>query len=463
MTAVEVKMDPSVRQQMDTIEAELEKLTAQVEAKQAALAALEGEQKVDPWTVASGSKGIDYDKLIEQFGCQKIDQKLLDRMEKLTGKKPHPWLRRGIFFSHRDLAKVLTMYEEGKSFYLYTGRGPSSEAMHMGHLIPFMFTKWLQETFDVPLVIQLTDDEKFYWKDLTVEGVERMAVENIKDIIALGFDAKKTFIFRNFEYYGDMYRVIAKISKAVTGNQVKGCFGFTMSDNVGKWGFPPVQAAPSFSSAFPHIFPPGKNVFCLIPQAIDQDPYFRMTRDVAPRLGYLKPALIHSTFFPALQGPKTKMSASIDSSAIFLTDTPKKIKDKINKHAFSGGGATIEEHMANGGNCDVDVAFQWLTFFLHDDERLEQIRKDYSAGRMLTGEIKKILVETITPIVVGHQEARKLVTEAILQDFMAKKPLVWSGGKTRHPDCPPPAAKKTEAAGAKAPKAEHADPKAERT
>ena len=27
----------------------------------------------------------------------------------------------------------------------------------------------------------------------------------------------------------------------------------------------------------------------------------RMTRDVAPRLGYLKPALLHSSFFPAMQ------------------------------------------------------------------------------------------------------------------------------------------------------------------
>lgn len=35
-----------------------------------------------------------------------------------------------------------------------------------------------------------------------------------------------------------------------------------------------------------------------------QDPYFRMTRDVAPRLGQCKPALIESRFFPALQvGP----------------------------------------------------------------------------------------------------------------------------------------------------------------
>jgi tryptophanyl-tRNA synthetase len=51
-----------------------------------------------------------------------------------------------------------------------------------------------------------------------------------------------------------------------------------------------------------------------------------MTRDVAPRLGYLKPALLHSTFFPALQGAQTKMSASDANSSIFLTDSPKEIK-----------------------------------------------------------------------------------------------------------------------------------------
>ena len=43
-------------------------------------------------------------------------------------------------------------------------QGPSSEALHLGHLIPFMFTKWLQDAFKVPLVIQLTDDEKFLWR-----------------------------------------------------------------------------------------------------------------------------------------------------------------------------------------------------------------------------------------------------------------------------------------------------------
>ena len=47
-------------------------------------------------------------------------------------------------------------------------QGPSSEALHLGHLIPFMFTQYLQEAFQVPLVIQLTDDEKALWRYVMV-------------------------------------------------------------------------------------------------------------------------------------------------------------------------------------------------------------------------------------------------------------------------------------------------------
>ena len=56
-----------------------------------------------------------------------------------------------------------------------------------------------------------------------------------------------------------------------------------------------------------------------------------MTRDVAQTLGFPKPALIESIFFPALQGDDGKMSASIANSAIFVSDSPQDIADKINK------------------------------------------------------------------------------------------------------------------------------------
>ena len=66
-------------------------------------------------------------------------------------------------------------------------------------LLPVL-KRYLQDVFDVPLVIQLTDDEKFLWKDLSLEEAHRLAYENAKDIIAVGFDEEKTFIFSDITY-----------------------------------------------------------------------------------------------------------------------------------------------------------------------------------------------------------------------------------------------------------------------
>ncbi|XP_015114900.1 tryptophan--tRNA ligase, cytoplasmic [Diachasma alloeum] len=391
-----------------------------------------GEDIVTPWTVQSDHEtGVDYDKLIEKFGSTRIEEDLLKRFEKITGRAPHRFLRRGIFFSHRDMNTVLDLYEQGKPFYLYTGRGPSSEAMHLGHLISFMFCKWLQDVFDVPLVIQVTDDEKLLWKNLEVKEAIKLAHENSKDIIACGFNPDKTFIFSNFEHIGnnpEFYQNIILIQSKVTFNQVRGIFGFVESDAIGKIAFPATQAAPALSTTFPFIFK-GEKVQCLIPCGIDQDPYFRMTRDVAPKLGLPKPALLHSIFFPALQGSRTKMSASDSTSAIFLTDSAEQIKDKVNKYAFSGGRATVEEHRKEGGDCEVDTSYQWLKFFLEDDQKLEELRKKYTSGEMLTGELKKELIDVLQALVGEHQKRRSEATDEIVNKFMVPRDLGFALNK----------------------------------
>ncbi|KAF7845028.1 tryptophan--tRNA ligase, cytoplasmic [Senna tora] len=394
----------------------------EVEAK---VADKEEEQVVNPWEVSAKDGGkIDYDKLIDRFGCQRLDQSHIQRVERLTSRPAHVFLRRGVFFAHRDFNEILDAYERGEKFYLYTGRGPSSEALHLGHLVPFMFTKYLQDAFKVPLVIQLTDDEKFLWKNLTIEESQRLARENAKDIIACGFDVAKTFIFSDFDYVGGaFYKNMVQVAKRVTYNQAVGIFGFTGEDHIGKVSFPPVQAVPSFPSSFPHLFSGKENLRCLIPCAIDQDPYFRMTRDVAPRLGYLKPALIESSFFPALQGETGKMSASDPNSAIYVTDSAKDIKNKINKYAFSGGQDSVEKHRQLGANLEVDIPIKYLTFFLEDDAELEHVKKEYGAGRLLTGEVKQRLIEVLTEMVERHRRARAAVTDEMVDAFMAVRPL----------------------------------------
>lgn len=384
------------------------------------------DQVVTPWDVqgsvdAEGKQqAIDYDKLIDQFGTRRLDDTLLARFERLTGKRPHPLMRRGTFFSHRDFDKILDRYEQGKPFFLYTGRGPSSDSMHLGHMIPFVFTKWLQDVFEVPLVVQLTDDEKFLFKQqLKVEQTIAFARQNARDIIAVGFDLRKTFIFSNYGYMGgSFYENVSKISRQITYSQAKATFGFSDSDNIGKIHFAAIQAAPSFSNSFPQIFGTATNIPCLIPCAIDQDPYFRLTRDVAQKLKYQKPNTLYSKFFPALQGPQTKMSASDPNSSIYMNDKPAQIKNKINKHGFSGGQETEEEHRRLGGDPDVDVSYQYLSFFLDDDAELEQIAKDYRAGTLLTGQLKAKCIALLQQFVVGFQERHAKVTDADIDAFM---------------------------------------------
>ena len=225
----------------------------------------------------------DYTRLIREFGTQPIDKTLLERFERATGVKPHPLLRRGLFFSHRDFDRILSYHEKGEPFFLYTGRGPSTGSMHLGHSIPFEFTKFLQDAFDVPLVIMLTDDEKFlYNAKLKINELKKMAIENAKDIMSFGFDPKKTFIYSDFKTIsGHMYENACEFSKLITFNQVRGAFGFDNSTNIGFINFPAIQNAAAFASSYPIGFgddpdgdrnPKTSQIPCFIPCAIDQDP-----------------------------------------------------------------------------------------------------------------------------------------------------------------------------------------------
>mmetsp|Transcript_14394 Transcript_14394/g.20073 ORF Transcript_14394/g.20073 Transcript_14394/m.20073 type:complete len:299 (-) Transcript_14394:55-951(-) len=296
--------------------------------------------------------------------------------------------------------------------------------MHIGHLVPFLFTKHLQDLFDVPVVIQMSDDEKFLHKDFSMDQIYEFLLSNVADIIACGFNKDKTFIFSNVEYIAHLYPTVLKIQKMTTNNQVAALFGFGGSHNIGQTAFPAVQAAPCFHTSFSGIvFKKDKLPRrCLIPCGIDQDPYFRMARDVAPRIGMPKPSLIHSKFLPSLLGIDGKMSSSVPESAIFLLDTEGDIQTKITK-SFSGGKQTLKEHKKLGADLTVDIAYIYLKFFLEDDAEFERITHEYAAGRMMTSQVKRRAIEIITPIILGHQQLKQAVTPSVLREFMTPREL----------------------------------------
>ncbi|MFH8120307.1 MAG: tryptophan--tRNA ligase [Candidatus Aenigmatarchaeota archaeon] len=369
---------------------------------------------VTPWEV----KGeINYEKLIKQFGITPIDETIIERIKKHTHELHH-FLRRGIFFAHRDLDWILEEYENGKEFFLYTGRAPSGP-VHLGHLIPWIFTKWLQDKFDVELWFQFPDEEKFFFKeDLTLEDTKKYTYENMLDVIALGFDPKKTHFLIDTLHANLMYKEACKVAKKITFSTVKATFGFTNETNIGSIFYTAMQAVPAF---LPSVLR-GENIPCLIPLAVDQDPHFRLARDVLPKLGYLKPAIVHCIFLPGLAGMSRegKMSSSEKHTAIFTTDSPEIVREKIMKYAFSGGQPTIEEHRKKGGNPDVDVSYQWLTFFEEDDEKLKKIREDYKSGKLLTGELKEILIEKLNSFLKEHQKKREKAKD-LVEKFVFKE------------------------------------------
>jgi len=364
---------------------------------------------VTPWDV----KGeIDYEKLIKDFGTDHITDKLLKRLEKHTG-EIHYLLRRKKFFSHRDFDKILDHAEKGEEFALYTGRGPSGNT-HLGHLVPWIFTKWLQDKFGAELYFEITDIEKYLIKDLTLEETKKYAYENILDIIAIGFDPKKTFIFLDSEYGKTQFRLANLIAKKITFSTAKAVFGFNNETNIGLIFHPAVQATPCYLPTYLK----GKQIPVLIPAAIDQDPYWRVTRDLAKKIGFPKPTQIHCSFFPGLkQGGK--MSASDPNSAIYTTDNSKTVKKKIMKYAFSGGRDTIEEHRKLGGNPDIDMAYQYLTFLEPDDTKLIKIYNDYKSGKLLSGELKGICVDTVNSFLEEHQKRREQAKKDI-EKFMLR-------------------------------------------
>lgn len=364
------------------------------------------EAKITPWEV---SGNINYEKLVKQFGTTPIPENIRKKMEKC-----HPLIRRGLYISHRDFDKWLDAYEKGKKVSVITGRGPS-EKMHIGHLVPFLVAKSLQDEFGCDVFIPISDDEKFYVKEkLSFDDSVKFAEENILDLIALGFNPEKTFIFQDF-VYTDIYKYAARIAKKITYSTAKAAFGLTPEKNIGWSFYPAMQAA---HILFPQFYK-GKHI-SVVPVGIDQDPFIRLTRDIATakEFGFEKPAALHAKFFPSLNGG-VKMSSS-EGGTISLDDSPEDVKRKINKYAFSGGQATIEEHRKKGGNPDIDVSFQYLKFlFEPDDKKLGEIYMKYSNGEMLTSELKKILIEKINEFLKEHKkkktEARKKVDKFLVK------------------------------------------------
>ncbi|UXD21264.1 tryptophanyl-tRNA synthetase [Ignicoccus pacificus DSM 13166] len=348
-------------------------------------------------------KSTDYERLIKVFGVSKLTEEIINELPEV-----HKLFKIGYFFAHRDFDKIVKRWKEGETFAILTGRGPSG-GLHLGHLLIFDFVLWMQKTFKVPVFIPLSDDEKYVFKKVkNLRDSEFYAYDNALDIIALGYDERWTNFFISTKML-DVYQLAVTLSRHVTLNEVKAVFGFTDSDNPGKYFYAVVQSA--------HILYPTwrKGFVSLVPIAIDQDPYIRLSRDIAERVKLPKPAALHSKYLPGLTGEP--MSASKPETAIFLTDKPKEIKKKI-WQALTGGQPTIEEQREKGGNPEKCVVFQWLETFLLEPKEAQELKERCKRGEQLCGDCKKMLYKGLVKKLKDHHKRKIEAIDKVERYFM---------------------------------------------
>lgn len=364
------------------------------------------EEGVTPWEV---SGEIDYTKLVKQFGIKIVKDFSKEFDDNVL-------FRRKIIFAHRDFEKILVAIKNKKPFVMMTGLMPSGN-FHLGHMLLAQQMVFYQK-LGARIYIAVADLEAYNTRGKNLEELRKIAVDQyLTNYVALGLDLKKCDVYFQSERSDDSkksnayYRLVSNFSRYATFNEFKGVYG---EISPGKMSSSLLQAADMYHPQLPEF--EGKPVITFIPVGIDQDPHIRIARGMANRNKDHKFISIASTyhlFLPSLKG-SGKMSSSDETSFIAMTDSPELVKKKINKYAFSGGRETLAEHRKKGGNPDVDVSFQYLKFFFEeDDEKLKQIEEDYRSGKLLTGELKKILIEKINAFLKEHQKKRQLAKKQI--------------------------------------------------
>ncbi|MDD5012367.1 MAG: tryptophan--tRNA ligase [Candidatus Nanoarchaeia archaeon] len=359
---------------------------------------------VNPWEVRGD---INYNKLIKEFGISPLRQ-LPDIFEK------NVLFRRKIVFAHRDIQRILEAIKNRKKFAMMTGLMPTGK-FHLGHLILAQQMIFYQK-LGAKIYIAVADLEAYNARGQSLEESRKIAVEQyITNYIALGLEPKNCEIYFQSERSKDAeksnayYRLQNLLARYATFNEFKAVYG---EISPGKMVSSLLQASDMIHAQLPEF--DGKCPV-IVPVGIDQDPHIRLARDISKKIkdfDFIQLSSTYHLFMPGLSGGK--MSSSDANSFIALTDLPKEVETKIKKYAFSGGRDTLEEHRKKGGNPDVDVSFQYLKFFFEpDDEKLKRIEEDYRSGKLLTGELKMILILKINEFLKGHQKKRELAKKLV--------------------------------------------------
>ncbi|MBT3866082.1 tryptophan--tRNA ligase [Candidatus Woesearchaeota archaeon] len=345
---------------------------------------------------------LDNEKLVDKFGAKKISS--------LKAVPDFYAFKRGLIYSHRDFDKFYTALKKGEKCAIVSGLNASG-TLHIGHKVVFDTNLFFQKKYGVPVYIPISDDESYVsGKVKDQKEAFKNSVKLAKELLAYGFDPKKTFIIID-QIYTNIYNLAIKLSKRVTLSEIISSYGYKKEDNPGVYFYPAVQSA--------HVLLPQelrgiKNV--LVPIGPDEDSHLRIARDIASRAGYVKPSVLHITFLPGIDGKK--MSKSRNNS-ISLEDDAKTLRKKANK-SISGGRDTAEEQRKHGGDPDKDMPCFYLTNLFLSESDGKKLTKDYKSGKLLSGDVKKMFGDVLVDFIGEFQKRVKKISDKKVSDCLLK-------------------------------------------
>ncbi len=342
----------------------------------------------------------DYDKILKEFGVPRFNE-VLARMP-----DPLITMKRGIIFGHRDLNPVIKAMKDGSKFAVMSGIKPSNY-LHIGSKMVVDEIVYFQNHGGL-VYYSIADLEALVDNGLLLSESKAFAYDNLLDLAALGINFKKARIYLQSREI-KVQRLAYIYSRHVTNNMLKAIYG---EHPVGIYMAALTQVGDILLPQVEH----GK-IPVVVPVGFDQDPHIRLTRDIAKKQGLIPPSSTYHKFMCSLTGVGKKMSKREPQGIIYLNESPKSARKKIMKYAFSGGQPTMEEHRRKGGNPEIDVSYQYLTYLESDERKLKKIHDDYKAGKLLSGELKQVLAEKIEAFLISHQEKREKAKKIVDKFF----------------------------------------------
>ena len=353
---------------------------------------------LDPW----GTTVIeDYNHLYDEFGIQKFDS--------LESEVPNPnmYMRRGVIFGHRDFDRVLETMKYNGNFAVMSGIKPTGE-FHLGTLMTAKEIIYFQEQ-GAQAFYAIADIEAYEDNRLSFIETEKIAVGNVADLLALGFDPKHGHIYRQSKEQR-VRDLMIHFGAGVTLATMKAIYG---ERHIGLYISALIQAGDILLPQLKDFNGPKPTV---VPVGIDQDAHLRLTRDLANKFRrkfkFVPPSSTYHKILKGLDG-SPKMSKRNPMSFFTLNETPNTIAKKIS-YAFTGGRATIDEQKELGGVPEICPIYEIeMCHFVEDDKDMVETYKCCKCGSLLCGEHKARTKKIVVNFVEEHQRKReKLIDKA---------------------------------------------------